>query len=234
MRLFWKNLSSTPFEKRIGYKFRNPKNLELALKHRSWARENAEGEEAISNERLEFLGDAVLEVIVAEYLFRNFPEYAEGQMTEHRGKLVNRNYLASKAKELGLGEYILMSDGESESGGRHKNSILADAYEALIGAIFIDGGLSGAKMFVEGFHLANLDLRTVSVGQINYKGRLLERLQAIGKRPEYRVLSEMGPDHLKRFEVAVYIGGKEAGVGFGSCKKEAEQDAARVALSQRN
>ncbi|RKZ31569.1 ribonuclease III [bacterium] len=219
-------------ERRIGYRFKNTELLERALRHRSWSFDDGNAILNASNERLEFLGDAVLGLLVAEHLFREFPGRTEGELTESRRLLVNGEFLAQRAEELDLGCEILLSASEEETGGREKQSILSDAYEALLGAIYIDGGFKAAKKFVEEKHLADRDEQLNSEKYINFKGTLLEYLQARGKRPEYRIISENGPDHNKTFVAAVSVAGKEIGRGSGPTKKAAEQKASKEALEK--
>ncbi len=219
-------------EHRLGYRFKHPEILQLALTHRSLKNEDDSIPESYSNERLEFLGDAVLELVVAANLFSDFPESEEGDLTEMRRILVNGKFLARKAIALDLGKEIRMSVGEKESGGMAKSSILADTYEAILGAIFIDGGIDAAKRFIEKFHLTDRDKHLNSRRYQNFKGLLLERLQAEGKQPEYRILSETGPDHKKLFEIGVFLKGNKIGHGTGKSKKSAEKSAARDAVSR--
>lgn len=215
----------------MGYKYKNRKLYRKALTHRSWISEDGDAIREDSNERLEFLGDAVLELVVAEFLFNRFPGRPEGELTEFRRILVNGDILAMKARELNLGEEIILSPGEEESGGREKDSILSDAYEAIIGALFLDGDLKAARRFIMGFHLSDFDEQIHSDRHVNYKGKLLEYLQARGSRPQYSTIKETGPDHDKSFEIAVVIGHKEIGRGTGQSKKTAEQAAAKEALT---
>ena len=229
MSLFKKN-PKTELERRIGYVFRSRELFRQALTHRSWLIEDETSMREDSNERLEFLGDAVLELAVADHLFHEFPGRDEGQLTEYRRILVGGKLLAMKAKELGLDQTIFLSPQEEESGGRSKRSILSDAYEALLGAIYIDGGMKPATAFIEKFHLSDRDEQLTSISHVNFKGRLLELLQSRGSRPTYRVIDVSGPDHNKRFDIAVYIGENEIGRGLGESKKSAEQNAARAAL----
>jgi len=220
----------TLLEERVGYKFKDRKLYRRALTHRSWISEDENAIREDSNERLEFLGDAVLELVVAEYLFKLFPGRPEGELTEYRRILVNGEILAIKARELGLGEEIILSLGEDDSGGRDKDSILSDAYEALIGAIYLDGRLKAAEKFIHSFHLKDLYEQINSERHINYKGKLLEYLQARGLRPSYSTVNMTGPDHEKSFEIAVIVNGENIGLGFGSSKKSAEQEASKEAL----
>ncbi len=200
------------------------------MTHRSWINEDENAIREDSNERLEFLGDAVLELVVAEYLFNIFPGRPEGELTEYRRILVNGEILAIKARKLNLGDVILLSPSEEESGGRDKDSILSDAYEAIIGAIFLDSGLKVAREFIKKFHLADMHFQLRSERHINHKGKLLEYLQARGAVPQYSLIKESGPDHEKVFEIAVILGQREIGRGTGFSKKAAEQSAAKEAL----
>ncbi|MGC9314775.1 MAG: ribonuclease III [bacterium] len=220
----------TQLEERVGYKFKNRKLYIKALTHRSWIPEDENAIREDSNERLEFLGDAVLELVVAEYLFKLFPGRPEGELTEYRRILVNGEILAMKAREIGLGEEIILSPGEEDSGGRDKDSILSDAYEALIGAIYIDGQLKAARNFIHGFHLKDLHEQIKSERHVNYKGKLLEFMQARGSRPSYTTLRTTGPDHEKFFEIAVIVDETQIGCGSGTSKKAAEQAASKNAL----
>ncbi len=214
----------------IGYRFRDRDLLHLSLTHRSIAR--AADISQPSNERLEFLGDSVLGVIIAEELFRHHPRATEGDLTKQKAMLVNETTLAQVAIEVGLNQFIFMSPEEDRSGGRERPSIVSDAFEAVIGAVYLDGGLDAARNLVLGFIYSRKALILNDLAQQNYKGDLLELVQGRGEgMPRYEVLSETGPDHDKTFEVAVSINGSSLGTGSGSSKKEAEQKAAREALS---
>ena len=210
--------------------FDNPSLLITAFKHRSYL--NVTNEERVaSNERLEFLGDAVLDLVVTDYLYRKFPKRTEGQLSKIKSILVSKPVLAETAFELSFGELILINKGEEKTGGRQRHSILSDTLEALIGAIYIDKGLESASTFIQ----AHLLSRFKSIMQrelyTNYKSMLLEHAQShFGSLPEYRVLEEMGPDHDKSFVVGVFINGKEIGRGQGKSKKTAEQEAAKMAI----
>ena len=219
-------------EKRIGYRFRDGKLLKKALIHRSWLSEMDTAIREDSNERLEFLGDAVLELITAEYLYKLFPGRPEGELTEYRRILVNGKFLAKKARNINLGEELLISPSEKKTGGREKDSILSDAYEALIAAIYLDGGLKAARCFLEEFHLIDIHETLNEEENTNYKGKLLENLQARGTKPQYSTITETGPDHDKKFEVIVSVQEREVGKGTGFSKKEAEQQAAKNALEK--
>ena len=230
MGLFSFIKKGSPLEKRIGYCFSDKDLLRRALTHRS--RLNESDGIMLSNERLEFLGDAVLEIAVADHLFREFPDSDEGELTEMRRILVNGKLLADKADAIGLGRELLLSDSESDSGGRYKRSILADGYEALIGAIYMDGGLPAAEKFIEEKHLADRDFQLESERHINYKGELFEHFQARGKRPHFEIIGTEGPDHRKVFVVTAMLGKRELGRGSGKSKKVAEQNAAKEALKR--
>lgn len=221
-------------QKKIGYQFSDPSILITALKHRSYVYENDQSG-VYSNERLEFLGDAVLDLIVSEYLFQNYPKKREGRLTQLRSSLVNKITLAEQAEQINIGKYLLLSDGEARSGGRRRGSILADAYESLIGAIYMDGGIEPARRFLQGTLLHNVEKYESPHQWMNYKSVLLEYTQGEGKgQPRYRVESENGPDHNKVFTVEVYIAGTPIGKGVGTSKKDAEQNAARDASERLN
>lgn len=211
----------------IGYGFEDPMHLQTALVHRSFVAENTEHAD---NERHEFLGDAVLQLVVTDFLFRSFPELPEGKMAKVRAACVNRDVLADVARTLELGEYLHMGRGEIASGGRTKDSILADAMEAVIAAVYLDGGIEATRRMVLTLWEPIIVSRAVEPGRRDYKTRLQEVLAATGQRPAYSV-SEEGPDHAKRFTAQVAVNGGVLGSGAGRSKKEAEQAAAEQALS---
>jgi ribonuclease-3 len=220
--------SSSPLEKRLGYRFRRPELLDQALTHRSWAHERET--DAGHYERLEFLGDAVLGLIAAEELFRGHPELPEGELSKRKGFLVSREVLARRGEELGLGDLLRLGVGEERSGGREKASLLADAVEAVLGAVYLDGGLDAARKAVAGLFAEGL-VRP-GAGPSDAKTRLQESVQARGwPLPEYQLVEQTGPDHAKRFTVEVELRGAPAGRGHGRSKKAAEQEAAAVALA---
>ena len=220
----------TQLEKALGYTFRETKLLETALTHSSYANENKKLDIAC-NERLEFLGDAVLGQIVAEWLFRNFPEVPEGKMTRTRAELVCENSLAESSIRLGVGDALRLGKGEEQGGGRERKSILADAFEAILAAVYLDGGRKPAEAIVQKFILEKMK-GTIDVSVTDYKTRLQERLQRKkGQTVEYVLVGESGPDHSKEFTSEVRINGVCAGVGTGRSKKVAEQAAAREALA---
>jgi len=215
-------------EKLIGINFEDQKLLNKAFIHRSYLNEAKEAE---SNERMEFLGDAVLELVATEHLFLNHPEQAEGEMTNFRSALVKGKHLAEIGKTLKLGKYLYLSHGEENSGGREKNYILANTVEALIGAIYLDKGMEKSKKFIEEFILAKLDEIIANDLHIDSKTQFQEIAQdKVDETPSYKVLQEEGPDHNKIFQCGVYLKGKVAGKGKGSSKQNAEEAAAKDAL----
>ena len=218
-------------EARIGYRFRDRGLLEHALTHKSKAHEDPSGGVA-DNESLEFLGDAVLGLVVADALFRTFPRYSEGQKSKIKANLVSTASLAEMAEQLGLGEHMILGRGEEKTGGRRKQALLADTCEALIAAIFIDGGLEPARQFLVREFAAAIDqAKQPEYFGRDHKSRLQERVQALGRPlPYYRVAGEVGPDHRKLFHVEVVVGDDVIAQGMGRTKKEAEQEAARLAL----
>src|SRR5262245_40105673 len=220
-------------EKRIGHRFRDRGLLEHALTHKSRAAEDASGG-VFDNESLEFLGDAVLGLVVAEALFRKFPGYTEGQKSKIKAAVVSTQSLARHAEQLRLGEHLILGRGEEKTGGRFKQALLADTYEALIAAIYLDGGLEPAAAFLERELTDAIESGSVQtvVGE-DYKSALQERLQALGRAlPEYRLAGEAGPDHRKLFSIDVVVEGDVLGSATGRAKKEAEQEAARLALEK--
>ncbi len=207
---------------------------ELAMRHRSLLRGETEDSDE-SNERLEFLGDAVLGFITAEHLFNRFPDKDEGYLTRLRAKLVNGKALARVAEQIELGSLILMSKNMAQERGRQNSTILADAFEALIGAIYLDQGLETARRFIQETMLDHVDLHKLASQYDNYKSLLLEFAQARGwAQPQYRVVTEHGPSHAKEFTVDAILRGEAFGRGRGGSKKLAEQQAAREALKRLN
>ena len=224
-------MSPADFQSRLGYSFRDEALLRLALTHPSVAHES--GVAVAHNQRLEFLGDAVLQLVLTQQLYEKFPDSDEGPLTKARAKLVNRRTLAEHARSLGLGAHLIVSRGEETSGGRDRTSTLADAFEALLGAIFLDGGFAAAREFIlREFGAAFGKLDTLPVIE-NPKGELQELLQARSpEAPEYHVASATGPDHDRIFECTVHHGGVELARGSGKSKKAAESDAALAALKK--
>ena len=220
-------------ETRIGYRFKDRGLLEHALTHKSRAAEDISGGVA-DNESLEFLGDAVLGLVVADALFRQYPSYDEGQKSKIKASVVSTQALARQAEEIQLGEHLILGRGEEKTGGRFKQALLADAYEALIAAIYLDGGLDAAETFLRRELKNAIDAGAARnfVGQ-DYKSALQERVQALGRPlPEYRIAGEAGPDHRKVFSVEVVVAGEVLGAASGRAKKEAEQEAARLAIAR--
>lgn len=224
---------------RLLYGFADGHLLSLALTHRSRVHERGEGgPPGEDNERLEFLGDAVVGMLVGEGLYRRYPELSEGELTRMRGALVSRRHLAEVARGLELGQHLLLGRGEERSGGRAKAALLANAMEAVIGAIYLDGGLEAAQRLVEARVVAPgveaLRARvTADGGMGDFKSALQETLQARRRgQPEYRTVRESGPDHQKEFFVEAWAEGALLAEGTGSTRKRAEQDAARRALEQ--
>jgi ribonuclease-3 len=218
---------------RIEYRFKDRGLLEHALTHKSRAAEDASGG-VIDNESLEFLGDAVLGLVVADALFERYPDYTEGQKSKIKAAVVSTQTLAKHAERLGLGDHLILGRGEEKTGGRFKAALLADAYEALIAAIYLGGGIDAARAFLtrELEDAINAGRQPDFHGQ-DFKSALQERLQSLGKAlPEYRVVNEEGPDHRKVFHVDVVVGGETLATANGRAKKEAEQEAARLALAR--
>jgi ribonuclease-3 len=217
---------------RIGYRFRDRGLLEHALTHKSRAAEDLSGGVA-DNESLEFLGDAVLGLVVADALFRQFPDYDEGQMSKVKAAVVSTQSLAQHAERLRLGDHLLLGRGEEKTGGRQKQALLADAYEALIAAVYLDGGLEAASAFLLRELKDAIDAGQAQTVARDYKSALQEHVQALGRPlPEYRVSGEEGPDHRKIFSVDVLVSGEVLGSASGRTKKEAEQAAAKAALEK--
>ena len=217
-------------EQRLGYRFRDRELLLTALKHRSWVYA-LQGSGVESNERLEYLGDAVLDLLVAEELFRRHEDSREGYLTEAKSLVVSRPVLARKARGLELGRFLLLSREERKVGGADQDSILSDAFEAVIGAMYLDGGLEAPRRFVGREVMGDFEELLQREDSINFKSRLLEHTQSLGSGyPKYQVQEEKGPDHDKVFSVAVSVTGEELGSGSGRSKKEAQQMAARDAL----
>lgn len=214
-------------QEELGYRFKNPALLARSLTHVSYERQKSEGH----NEVLEFLGDAVLQLAVSDLLIRSNPDKLEGILSKMRAALVNAKVLAEKARSLKLGDLLHIGKGEELSGGRDKESILAGAFEALLGAIYRDGGYRAAHRVVERYF--GVDVTGKKLGQQDYKTRLQEISQMLFRAPpEYRVVAESGPDHNKHFVTEIAVGGKTLGKGEGRSKKQAEQQAAKRALSE--
>lgn len=214
----------------LGHDFQNVELLREALRHPSYTHENPRA--GNHNQRLEFLGDAVLGLVVAEALIKRFPEAREGQLTRWRAALVSEKPLARAAQRVGLGVQLALGRGEEAGGGRERPSLLCDAFEAAVGASFLDGGLDASRVVVEIVLGQQLD-RICSEETIDHKSRLQERIQAsFAMPPTYEVVNMTGPDHDKRFEVHIRVNDSVLGTGFGTSKKTAEQNAAREALER--
>ena len=217
-------------ETKLGYTFRRPALLENALYHSSYANEHRAGG-LRSNERLEFLGDAVLELITSEYLYKNYPKMPEGEATRTRASIVCEQTLALCARDLGLGEWLRLGKGEELTGGRDRDSITSDAMEALLGAVYLDGGFANAKEFVHHFILNDIEHKKLFYDS---KTILQEQIQSETEVPiHYELIKEEGPDHNKRFTVQVLLETEVLGTGCGRTKKAAEQEAAYRALLTR-
>lgn len=217
------------FESRLGYQFVDRAFLETARTHRSAAHELALGRHY---ERMEFLGDSVLGLVVSEWLYRELAESREGDLALRKSQLVSADSLAAYAEKLDLGSLLLLSQGEERSGGRAKSSLLADSMEAVLGAVYLDGGLDAARRVIESF--LDFAYTRADPGRSDAKSSLQEELQGMGLEPPiYRVVAEEGPDHRKIFTVEVLVDGVPAGEGSGSSKKIAEQFAAQEALAAR-
>lgn len=220
-------------EKELGIKFNNTDLLKTALTHRSYLNEHKEVK--FSNERLEFLGDAVLQFLSSKYLYERFPNSPEGDLTNFRASLVCAPSLAETSIKLNLGEYLSMSRGEEESGGRKREYILANSFEAFLGALFLDQGLEPCRKLVEENLFPKIDAVVESHAYKDHKSRFQEYAQEkFNQTPDYKENSSWGPDHSKTFQMGVYINEKEMGKGEGSSKQKAEQEAARDALVKLN
>ncbi len=222
-----------PLQKKISYSFKKLSLLNQAFTHKSYANENQE-KECKDNERFEFLGDAVIDLIIGHLLMDDFPQYNEGNLTKLRSAIVNEKRFADLARELNLGDFLLLSKGEDATDGRNKNSILADTYEALIAAIYLDGGFKRAFKVVRK-HFKDI-LSAASQGSLyfrDFKSELQEYTQSIFKAtPKYTLAKKSGPDHNKTFEVNITFKNKFWGKGIGKSKKDASQKAAQKALEK--
>ena len=217
-------------EEAIGYHFQNISLLQNALAHSSYANERWHNS-LLSNERLEFLGDSILGMLVAEYLYRSFPDRPEGELTRMRADMVCEKTLAKVANEIHLGEHLLLGHGEEQGGGRTRDSILADAVESVIAASFLDGGIQAAKKFIQTFILVEVPVSQLH--NVDYKTKLQELVQQKKNQVlTYELTAESGPDHDKHFSVAVSLNGTVVGLGEGTSKKRAEQESARDAIGK--
>lgn len=223
-------LTLADLQQSISYTFKEPQLLERALTHKSFANEN---KVPFHNERMEFLGDAVLTLIVSEHLMRTCPDSTEGDLSRLRAAIVSEPALAVIGRTLALGSYLLLGKGEEQTGGRDKDSLLADALEALIASLYLDAGKDAAEAFILRFFEDVIRKSCASRTSLDYKTALQERCQERLKQlPEYRVASETGPDHQKQFDVELLVKGQLYGRGTGKSKKEAEQKAAKEALEK--
>ena len=220
-------------QRTLGYRFKKPGLLETALTHRSHSHESGSHAEA-NYERLEFLGDSLLGFLTADWLFRDDDEASEGVLTRRRQAVVRASTLAIAARRLGLGEAIRLGRGEALTGGRHKGSLLADLFEAVLGAVYVDGGVRPARAFVRRHLREELrGARRTTLSRDDFKTRLQERTQAeLQLTPAYRIVSTRGPAHAMAFEVEVLLGGRVLGRGTGTNRKRAEQEAARAAIER--
>ncbi len=216
-------------ERTIGWKFREAGLLRQAFLHSSYVNEHPD-QGPLSNERLEFLGDAVLQLLVSEALYHRYAHLPEGELTRARAAVVSTPTLSRRGRELGLGRHLLLGRGEESTGGRDRPSLLENAFEALVGAVYLDGGLEAARGVVE--RLLGDEIERAVRGETvrDWKTSLQELVQREGRIPEYSVVATSGPDHARTFEVTVQVNGRELGRGTGRSKKEAEQEAARMAL----
>ena len=220
-----------PLQKTLGYTFSDIRLLNKALTHKSYVNERSESLK--HNERFEFLGDSVLDVLVSDYLVSEFSDYAEGTLSKIRAAVVNETCLADLARKIELGKYLLLGKGEDFSGGRNKSSILADAFEAVAGALFRDGGLESASQVFLPLLKGKISNFSHSWSFRDFKSELQEYTQNKWVcTPNYKVVNEFGPDHAKKFEVTVTIKNQVKGQGSGSSKKEAEQAAAKMAMEK--
>jgi ribonuclease-3 len=224
------NLDS--LEDKINVRFKNKDLLKNAFIHRSFLNENP-NESLPHNERLEFLGDSVLGFIISKYLYKKYPDHPEGDLTNFRSSIVNARILSKVAKDLGLGDYLYLSRGEEATGGRERQYILANTYESLLGAIFLDNGLSSATNFVNKSLIPNLKEIIKNKLYKDFKSQLQEISQAkFNVTPSYKLISTKGPDHTKIFETGAYLDKKLLAKGAGKSKQTSEQEAARVALEK--
>lgn len=224
------HLNLEEFERKIAYTFSDKNLLILALTHSSYANETRKGSHE-NNERLEFLGDAVLDMAVSEYMYRHFPKMPEGELTKLRAAVVCEGSLAELSRKLGIGRALLLGKGEESTGGRNRDSILADAFESIIGAICIDGGVDAAIEYVLHFMVDCIEHTKSNFRNLDCKTHLQEVIQKISKVPlQYAIIDEQGPDHNKVFVAEVTHEGRVLGKGSGKSKKEAEQSAANDAL----
>ena len=230
--LWFRKKSGNDLENSLGYEFRKPELLAHALVHRSWL----SGKEMPyweNNERLEFLGDSILNMLVTEYLYKTYPHLPEGDLSKMKSIVVSGQALTKIARSWNLGEYLRVGQGEARNGGRNRDSLLEDAFEAILGAIYLDSDIRQCRKFLERHIFPNIQEVVSEEDFINYKSALLEYMQARGLTPpDYELISETGPEHCKEFEMSLVFRGEEYGRGKGSSKKKAEQEVARKALER--
>ncbi|MDB5105378.1 MAG: rnc ribonuclease-3 [Fibrobacteres bacterium] len=227
-----KEPSLSELERILGYRFQNNGILVTALSHRSYVNSQRTDKKIESNERMEFLGDAVLNIVVTDFLYHEYPDKEEGRMSKMKSLVVSSRVLGLCADTWKLGDFILLSRSEEKSGGRKRLSILADAYEAVIGAVYLDGGLESARKLIHSSLMSIMEEVLDDEELANYKSKLLEYTQSRGMGiPSYDVIQETGPEHQKSFVVGVYVQNQEWGRGSGNSKKSAEQAGARQALT---
>ena len=230
LKLWFRQKSEDGLEAKLGYRFRDPELLAHALVHRSFLTGKDLPYES-NNERLEFLGDSVLNMLTTEYLYRNYPDDPEGDLSKRKSAIVSGHACAQSSKEWDLDEYIRVGKAESKMSGSGKETILADAYEAVLGAVYLDGGLEEVRAILNKFHFPRIQEIIVANDFVNYKSELLEFTQGkLKTSPVYVLVGENGPEHQKVFTTEVHINGKTYGRGEGPNKKKAEQEAARVSL----
>jgi ribonuclease-3 len=234
-KLFQRGRSAFPtqLEKELGYRFQNREYLRLALSHRSYTHVKELSKIDDSNERLEFLGDAVLGFVIAEHLYKTYPNKGEGTLSKMRSLIVSSKVLAMCSQKWHLGKHIYLSPAEEKAGGRKRTSILADAFEAVLGGVYLDGGLKPTKKLIEDTVVSSIGDVLSNADLVNYKSLLLEYAQSKGLgSPTYQVQDMWGPEHQKHFRIGVEVSGDVWGVGEGFTKKSAQQKAAQVALEK--
>ena len=230
LKLWFRQKSGDGLEAKLGYRFKDPELLAHALVHRSFLT-GKDIPYTNNNERLEFLGDSVLNMLTTEFLYRKYPDDPEGELSKRKSAIVSGHACAQSSKEWNLSEYIKLGKAEAKMGGRGKESILADAYEAVLGAVYLDGGLEEVRAILNKFHFPRVSDIIVADDFVNYKSELLEYLQGkLHTVPEYVLMGESGPEHEKVFTVETRVNGKTYGSGQGGSKKRAEQEAAHKTL----
>ncbi len=223
------------FEKKTGIVFKDKKLLEQAFIHRSYINENSSGGRLSHNERLEFLGDAVLELIVTDYLFNKYKDRDEGELTAYRSALVNAVIIGEVAMSLGMNEYLLLSKGEAKDIGKARNYILANTYEAYVGAVYLDQGYDVTREFIANTLFGKIDAIVAKKLWRDPKSLVQEKAQEyVNITPSYKVMQESGPDHDKNFTIGIFFGEERIALGKGHSKQEAEQEAARAALEAKD